>query len=77
MFLAAEDIGMTEWARGFAQGFALVRTAWPTDRFVAEERQMVLLLARLAEGKLADWDECADVLTFVEWRWQIRHGGGA
>ena len=77
MFLAAEDIGMTEWARGFAQGVAIVQTAWPKDRFVADERQMVSLLARLAEGELADWDECADVVTFVEWRWQVQYGGGA
>ena len=76
-FLAGEDVGMTEWARGFAQGVAIMETAWPTDLFVAEERQMVSLLARLAEGELADWDECADVLTFVEWRWQVRYGAGA
>ena len=75
MFLAAEDIGMTEWARGFAQGVAIMQTAWPTERFVAEERQMLSLLARLAEGELAEWDECADVLTFVEWRWQVRYSG--
>ena len=75
MFLDADDVGMAEWARGFAQGANILKAAWPTDLFVAEERMMVSLLARLAEGELPDQDACADVLTFVEWRWQTRYGG--
>ena len=77
MILAADDIRIMEWAKGFAQGVRMLEAAWPTDRFVAEERWMVSLLARLAEGELADLDACADVLTFIEWRWQARYGGGA
>ena len=77
MILAADDIGMTEWAQGFAQGVKMLEGAWLTDLFVPEERRMVSLLARLAEGELADIDACADVLTFIEWRWQARYGGGA
>ena len=77
MILAADDIGMTEWAQGFAQGVRILEAAWPTDLFIPEERRMVSLLARLAEGELADLDACADVLTFIEWRWQARYGGGA
>ena len=38
---------------------------------------MVSLLARLAEGQLSDLDACADVLTFIQWRWQARYGSGA
>ena len=38
---------------------------------------MVSLLARLAEGELSDMDACADVLTFIQWRWQARYGGEA
>ena len=77
MILAADDIRIMEWAKGFAQGVRMLEAAWPTDRFVPEERRLVLLLARLAEGELADLDACADVLTFIEWRWQARYGGGA
>ena len=77
MILAADDIVMTEWAQGFAQGVRILEGAWPTDRFVHEERRMVSLLARLAEGELADMDACADVLTFIQWRWQTRYGGEA
>ena len=77
MILAADDIGMTEWAQGFAQGVRILEGAWPTDRFVHEERRMVLLLARLAEGELSDLDACTDVLTFIQWRWQARYGGEA
>ena len=75
MILAADDIGMTEWAQGFAQGVRILEGAWPTDLFVHEERRMVSLLARLAEGELSDLDACADVLTFIQWRWQARYGG--
>ena len=74
MILAADDIGMTEWAQGFAQGVRILEAAWPTDLFIPEEHRMVSLLARLAEGELADLDACADVLTFIEWRWQARYG---
>ena len=77
MILAADDIGMTEWAQGFAQGVRILEEAWPTDLFVHEERRMVSLLARLAEGELSDMDACADVLTFIQWRWQARYGGEA
>ena len=77
MFLAADDVGMTQWARGFAQGVSIMEAAWPTDWFVADERRMVSLLARLAEGELSDLEACADVLTFIQWRWQARYGGGA
>ena len=77
MMLAADDIGMTEWAQGFAQGVRILEEAWPTDLFVHEERRMVSLLARLAEGELSDLDACADVLTFIQWRWQARYGGEA
>ena len=77
MMLAADDIGMTEWAQGFAQGVRNLEGAWPTDWFVHEERRMVSLLARLAEGELSDLDACADVLTFIQWRWQARYGGEA
>ena len=77
MVLAADDIGMTEWAQGFAQGVGILEGGWPTDRFVHEERRMVSLLARLAEGELSDLDACADVLTFIQWRWQARYGGEA
>ena len=77
MILAADDSGMTEWAQGFAQGVSILKGAWPTDRFVPEERRIVLLLARLAEGELSDLDACADMLTFIEWQWQARYGGGA
>ena len=45
--------------------------------FVHEERRMVSLLARLAEGELSDLDACTDVLTFIQWRWQARYGGEA
>ena len=55
MMLAADDIGMTEWAQGFAQGVRILEGAWPTDRFVHEERRMVSLLARLAEGECRTW----------------------
>ena len=77
MILAADDIGMTEWAQGFAQGVRILEEAWPTDLFVHEERRMVSLLARLAEGELSDLDACTDVLTFIQWRWQARYGGEA
>ena len=77
MFLAADDVGMTQWARGFAMGVRIVETAWPTDWFVADERRIVSLLARLAEGELSDLEACADVLAFIQWRWQARYGGGA
>ena len=77
MLLAADDVGMTQWARGFAQGVRIMQAAWPTDWFVADERRMVSLLARLAEGELSDLDACAEVLTFIEWRWQVRYGGRA
>ena len=70
MLLAADDVGMTEWAQGFAQGVKIMEAAWPTDLFVPEERRMMSLLARLAEGELSDLDACADVLTFILWRWQ-------
>ena len=76
MLLKADDIGMTEWARGFAQGVRIMEVAWPTDLFVPEERRMVSLLAGLAEGELSDLDACADVATFIEWRWQARYGSG-
>ena len=77
MMLAADDIGMTEWAQGFAQGVRILEGAWPTDRFVHEERRMVSLLARLAEGELSDLDVCADVLTFIQWRQiRVREGRG-
>ena len=77
MLLAADDIGMTEWAQGFAQGVSIMKAAWPTVLFVPEERRMVSLLARLAGGELSDLDACADVATFIEWRWQARYGGKA
>ena len=77
MFLAADDIGMTQWARGFAQGVSIMEAAWLTDWFMADERRMVSLLAGLAEGELSDLEACADVLTFIQWRWQVRYGGGA
>ena len=77
MLLAADDVGMTEWAQGFAQGVKIMEAAWPTDLFVPEERRMMSLLARLAEGELSDLDACADVLTFIQWRWQARYGSGA
>ena len=77
MLLAADDIGMTEWAQGFAQGVSIMEAAWPTVLFVPEERRMVSLLARLAEGELSDLDACADVLTFIQWRWQARYGSAA
>ena len=77
MFLSADDVGVTEWAQGFARGVRILEAAWPMDLFVPEERRMVSLLARLPEGELADLDACADVLTFIEWRWQARYGGGA
>ena len=48
MLLAADEVGMTQWARGFAQGVSIVEAAWPTDWFVADERRMVSVLARLA-----------------------------
>ena len=25
----------------------------------------------------SDIEACADVLTFIQWRWQVRYGGGA
>ena len=77
MLLAAGDVGMTQWARGFAQGVRTMEAAWPTDWFVADERRMVSLLARLAEGELLDIEAYADVLTFIQWRWQVRYGNGA
>ena len=77
MLLAADDVGITQWARGFAQGVRIMEAAWPTDWFVADERRMVSLLARLAEGELSDIEACADVLTFIHWRWQARYGNGA
>ena len=77
MILAADDIGMMEWAQGLAQGVRILEAAWTTDWFVPEERRMVSLLGRLAEGELSDLDACADVLTFIQWRWQARYGGGA
>ena len=77
MLLAADDIGMTEWAQGFAQGVSIMEAAWPTVLFVPEERRMVSLLARLAGGELSDLDACADVATFIGWRWQARYGGKA
>ena len=76
MLLSADDLGMTEWARGFAEGVRIMKSAWPTEWFVAEERRMVSLLARLAEGELADIDDCTDVVRFIQWRWQGRYGGG-
>ena len=39
------------------QGVRIVESAWPTEWFVAEERRMMSLLARLAEGELADLDD--------------------
>lgn len=68
---------MTQWARGLAQGVRIMEAAWPTDWFVADERRMVSLLARLAEGELSDIEACSDVLTFIQWRWQVRYGNGA
>ena len=50
MFEAADDLGMTDWAQGFAQGVRIMETGWPTEMFIAAERRMVSLLARLAEG---------------------------
>lgn len=76
MFLAADDLGVTEWARGFAQGVKVVESAWPTEWFVAEERRMMSLLARLAEGEMANLDDCTDVVTFIQWRWQARYEEG-
>ena len=77
MLLAADDVGMTQWARGCAQGVSIMEAAWPTDWFVADERRMVSLFAQLAEGELSDLEAYGDVLTFIEWRWQVRYGGGA
>ena len=74
MLLEADDLGMIDWARGFAQGVKILEAGWPTDWFVAEERRMVALLVRLAEGELLDLDACADVVTFIQWRWQARYG---
>ena len=34
---------------------------------------MMSLLARLAEGELADFDDCTDVVTFIKWRWEARY----
>ena len=75
MFLGADDLGMTEWARGFGQGVRIMKSEWPTEWFVAEERRMVSLLAGLAEGELGNVDDCTDVVTFIQWRWQGRYGG--
>ena len=77
MFLAADDIGMTEWAQGFAQGVRIMEAAWPTVWFGPEERRIMSLLSRLAEGELSDLEACAEVVTFIQWRWQARYGGGA
>ena len=41
MILAADDIEMTEWARGFVQGVRILEASWPTDQFVPEERRMM------------------------------------
>lgn len=76
MFLAADDLGMTEWSQGFAQGVRIMKSAWPTEWFVAEERRMVSLLARLAKGELRGVEDCTDVVTFIQWRWQGRYGSG-
>ena len=76
MVEAADDLGMTEWARGFAQGVSIMKTGWPTEMFIAAERRMVSLLARLAEGELADLEACAEVVTFIQWRWEARQIGG-
>ena len=50
MSLDADDLGMMEWARVCAQGVKILKAAWSTGLFVAEERMMVSLLAQLAEG---------------------------
>ena len=76
MFEVADDLGMTDWALGFAQGVRILEAGWPTEQFIAAERQMVSLLARLAEGELADLEACAEVVVFIQWRWEARHAGG-
>ena len=76
MVEAADDLGMTDWARGFAQGVRIMKTGWPTDMFIAAERRTVALLARLAEGELADLEACAEVVVFVQRRWEARRAGG-
>ena len=34
MFLSADDVGVTEWAQGFARGVRILEAAWPMDLFV-------------------------------------------
>ena len=76
MFLTADDLGMTVRARGFAQAVRIMKSAWPTEWFVAGERRMVSLLARLEEGGLSNLDECADVVTFIHCDGRSSTGAG-
>ena len=76
MFESADDLGMPAWAQGFAHGVRILEAGWPTEMFIAAERRMVSLLARLAEGELANLEACAEVVTFIQWRWEARQIGG-
>ena len=75
MFESADDLGMPAWAQGFAHGVRILEAGWPTEMFIAAERRMVSLLARLAEAELADLEACAEVVTFIQWRWEARQIG--
>ena len=53
-----------------------MKSAWSTEWFVSEARRTVSLLARLAVGELADVGDWADVVIFIQWRWEGRYGAG-